>query len=270
MNRFATIDPLEAVVGAFVNAQKTTGRAATRVVVDREDLAIGANHDAERIPETLGDAAELGAIRLAGEDAPFSATREFNAIGSGEHPIFAEVLTEGEDQIAGRCPRQAREAVVRVVRDRRQRDHVLFLVGDAVAIRILDAEDAVTLRKIDPAVLAQLQVHRLVRLRVEDPTVLPVLVEDKDFVVDRADVSRWAEVGVAGDRPEVALRVDVEARRRGEIRVFDEKGEFQSRFQEFDFRRQVRRDNRGFHRICGHRQGSEEKEEWAHDWVGYP
>ena len=111
---------------------------------------------------------------------------------------------------------------MRVVRDRRQRDDIFFLVRDAVAIRVLDAQDTVTLRKIDPAVLAQLQVHRLVRLRVKDPTVLPVLVEDKDFVVDRADVSRWTEVRVAGDSPEVALRIDVEARRCGDVGMFDE------------------------------------------------
>ena len=147
---------------------------------------------------------------------------------------------------------------MRVVRDRRQRDDIFFLVRYTVPIRILDAEDAVTLRKIDPAILAQLQVHRLVRLRVEDPAVLAVLIEDQDLVVDWTSVSRWTEVGVAGDSPEVALRVDVESRWRGEIRMLDQQGQFDAWLEDLDLRGKVGRDDRSFHRVSGHRQSGEE------------
>ena len=108
MNRPGAVDPLEAIVGALVDPQEAARRAAARIVVDREDLAIGTHHDSERIPEALGDAAELGTVGLTGEDAAFSATVEFGPVGTGEYPILAEVLAEREDQVTRRCPSQAR------------------------------------------------------------------------------------------------------------------------------------------------------------------
>ena len=85
-----------------------------------------------------------------------------------------------------------------------------------------------------------------------------MLIEDQDLVVDWTSVSRWTEVGVAGDSPEVALRVDVESRWRGEIRMLDQQGQFDAWLEDLDLRGKVGRDDRSFHRVSGHRQSGEE------------
>jgi hypothetical protein len=54
------------------------------------------------------------------------------------------------------------------------------------------------------------------------------------------------------------LRVDVEARRRGQIGVFDEQGQFDTWLEDLDLRGKVGRDDRSFHRVSGHCQSGEE------------
>ena len=73
-------------------------------------------------------------------------------------------------------------------------------------------------------------------------------------------------MGVGRDRPQVALCIDVEARRRGDVGMFDKQGQFDAGLEDLELRWKVGRDDRGFHRVSGHRQGEEEGEEQTHDW----
>ena len=85
-----------------------------------------------------------------------------------------------------------------------------------------------------------------------------MLVKDQDLVVDRTSISRWAEVGVGRDRPQVALGIDVEACWCGDVRVLDKQGQFDPWLEDLDFRGKVGRNDWGFHRVSGHCQSGKE------------
>ncbi len=100
-----------------------------------------------------------------------------------------------------------------IIGQRIQHGQVLFLVTDAVAIAILDSQDAIALGQIDPAIVTKLDMHGGIGLVVEHATMLACFVEHQNFIMLWAVVTFGTKVCVASDQPDVALAIDIDTSR---------------------------------------------------------
>jgi hypothetical protein len=130
--RLSAVVSAVSVVAAFDNVKQATGGTLPGVVVHGKDLSILANTDAERVPNSAGDPAQLGSVGRAAEDSALGASRVGAAIGSFEGPGFGKVFPEPEDQITVGMPGEPRHAVVRVALLGLQLYDRFLLVGAAV------------------------------------------------------------------------------------------------------------------------------------------
>ncbi len=135
-------------------------------------------------------------------------------------------------------PGHSAQPVVRIVGLGLQNGKVLFLITNAIAVTVTDTQNSIPLGEIDPALLAELQVHGRVGLHIENLS-RTVAANDHDLIVLRPVVVIRAKVRVAAHDPNIARIIDIDPRGCDNVRVLGNHRQTHARRDDLDLRRNV-------------------------------
>src|SRR5437667_8826101 len=105
----------KAVIAPLDDVHHSAWRRLVWIVINAEHSAIDVAADAERVPETGSDAAQLLAVGGAVEDVPALFVGDRGAVGTDQLEVNAEVLAHAEVKIALGIEAEPRQAIVRIV-----------------------------------------------------------------------------------------------------------------------------------------------------------
>ena len=156
-------------------------------------------------------------------------------------------------------PRHATQTVVRIIGNRVERCKKFFQIANAITIGISNAHNTISLSKINPAITPKDQLHRGIGLLVKDASIFPRRIEHEDLIVLGTDVAFRAKMGVTGDEPDSALRINIDTRWCHEIGIFGQQCHGDAGLLNFNRRSQCRQSLRWLCRIGGFQRHEKEQ-----------
>ena len=219
MHRSASINILKAVIAPFDHMEQSARRAATRVILGRKQNPIAAHPQSKGIPKPFGDPADIPTRFGAVKHTPLAPTHKRLAIAATKRPVFAKVLAERENQPTIGMPSHPAQAVVRIVGQRIEPCDRFLGIPHPIVVGILHPQNPIALGDIKPTVGPPEQLHRRFGLVVKHPSVFSFGVKNQNLVKLRPLIARRSKMGMAGNHPNVPLRVQVDPGRSDQFRM---------------------------------------------------